>query len=92
MDIKDKALLFASEHGLDVHAVESAMRGVIQRLEIALSKGETMSDELFKAALLHWHQSQTKYYEELLENKDGQFDDLCEKVYNELKAITNQKD
>ena len=89
-NIQQKAKDFAEKHNLDPIAVEMAMRGVLIRIKTAVEKGQSLTPDLVEKALIHWHLSQEQFYQDLLENKDGQLDTLSEKVFTELQAKENK--
>lgn len=74
----------AKKFNLNEAALAEMAEGVASRVKHAMANGEEFSDELVAAATKHWYECRVKYTEELLANKNGSFDKLCENVYDEL--------
>lgn len=87
--ISEKAKQFALQYGLDPNTVELSLLGVLSRVEVAMSNGHQLTQELIEKAFRHWHISQERYYQELLQNKDGKLDVLSQQVYSQLKGKIN---
>lgn len=86
--IKELASIFSQEHNLNDTSVEMALLGTLARVKSAVDKGEPLNATLVEAAFVHWFKAQEKYYQDLIDNKGGAMDDMCNKVYESIKAKT----
>ena len=75
----------AKQFNLDETCLNEMAEGVASRIKYAMENGEVFSDELVVQATQHWFESRKKYTEDLLANKNGSLDKLCEDVYDQLK-------
>ncbi len=72
--------------GFDANIADHFVEGVALRIHHAIENGEKASPELITAAIQHWHISSQKYYQDVLDNKDGLKDRLMSNVYEQLKS------
>lgn len=86
--VKSESLKFSREFNLDSDAVERVLLGTLTRVKHAASKGEELNEDLVEAAVRHYFDTQEKFYEDLLKNKNGEMDSLNAEVYQAIKSNT----
>lgn len=87
--IESIAQKISTMYDLDLASVECALKGTIERVQAAASKGELMTVELVEGAFMHWFQCQQRYFHDLLDNQNGEMDLLRSRV---LEQIAQEKE